>query len=111
MTGHDLSTAAYERSLRAVGPVGRRLDILDEPRLHYGAPRNPRGGWRPAVLPPPAWVPRGRERLEHAIAEPTITALKLGFGSAAGAGLFRFLVLAGVGVLGFVLLLAAAGGP
>ncbi len=106
MTGHDLSAAvhAYEHGLRAVAATGRRLDILDERLLDYGAPRTPRGGRRAAVLPPP-WVPRGPERLEHAIAAPTATAFRLGFGFAAGAGLFRLLVLAGVGVL----LLAAAG--
>jgi len=92
---------AYEHASAAQKAAPHRVDIVDEPVLNYGAPRP-----RP-VLVPVRWDQPRREHLEHAFAEPTATAFKVGFGFAAGAGLFR-LVTTVAGLLVIVALAAAA---
>ena len=95
---------AYDHAREATTGLRHRVDVVDEPVLDYGAP--PR---RRTYFPMP-WMQPGVQHVAHSIDDPTSTALKVGFGFAAGVGLFRLAVLTVVGVLllVFVATLASA---
>jgi len=93
---------AYAHAADAQKPHPHRVDVVDEPVLNYGAPRA-----RPVLVPVRWDQPPRRDHVDQAFAEPTATAFKVGFGFAAGTGLFR-LVTTVAGLLVIFALAAAA---
>ncbi len=92
---------AYEHASEAGHRPVHRVDVVDEPQLNYGAPRQ-----RPTVISRPPVAPLS-PLIEHRFADPAATAFKAGFGFAAGTGLFRLVATAG-GLLLLVLVTTIA---
>jgi len=102
---HAPALQAYEHAREAGQHVRHRVDVVDEPTLEYGVPRQ-----RPTLS---VFLVDGRratgEHVEHRFADPATTAFKAGFGFTAGAGLFRLIAaVSGLLILVVVATIVAA---